>query len=154
MRLVVATHFYMIKMDYFLKFPPYARMDGCTPFWKPSKMPYHKIKFFRDKTFIFSMVLFCFLGSRFLIFDMVKIFFISLQSFSVSRSGGSFCFQHVYCKTLFCVGKITFLEFYQKSMGLLPAFFSVKNAKKRIVIKINYFYFIFIVFFYNKRKII
>ena len=117
-------------------------------------MPYHKIKFFRDKTFIFSMVLFCFLGSRFLIFDMVKIFFISLQSFSVSRSGGSFCFYRFSCKKHFCMGNLTFLEFYQKSMGFLPEKKHEKNSKKRFVIKIIYFYYIFIVFFYNKCEII
>lgn len=54
----------------------------------------------------------------------------------------------------FCVGKMTFLNFYQKRMGLLPALFTEKKRKKQFVIKIKYFYFIFIVFFYNKRKII
>jgi hypothetical protein len=38
-------------------------------------------------------------------------------------------------------------------MGLLPEKKHEKNAKKRFVIKIIYFYFIFIVFFYNKREI-
>lgn len=78
MCLVVATLFYMLKMICSLDFSPYARMDGCTPFRKPPKMPYHKIKFFRDIFFIFSMVLFCFLGARFLICYMVKISFESL----------------------------------------------------------------------------
>jgi hypothetical protein len=52
------------------------------------------------------------------------------------------------------VGKLTFLEFYQKSMGLLPEKKHKKNTKKRFVIKIKYFYFIFVVFFYNEREII
>jgi hypothetical protein len=52
------------------------------------------------------------------------------------------------------MGKMTFLNFYQKSMGLLPTFFTEKNRKKRFVIKKIYFYFIFIVSFYNKLKII
>jgi hypothetical protein len=54
----------------------------------------------------------------------------------------------------FCVGKLTFLEFYPKSMGLLPEKKHKKNRKKRFVIKIKYFYFIFIVFFYNECEII
>jgi len=54
----------------------------------------------------------------------------------------------------FCVGKITFLEFYQKSMGLLPEKKHEKNRKKRFVIKIKYFYFIFVVIFYNECEII
>jgi len=37
-------------------------------------------------------------------------------------------------------------------MGLLPEKKHEKNAKKRFVIKIIYFYFIFIVIFYNKRE--
>ena len=52
------------------------------------------------------------------------------------------------------MGNLTFFEFYQKSMDLLPSLFSVKNAKKRFVIKIFYFYFYFIVNFYNKCEII
>jgi hypothetical protein len=39
-------------------------------------------------------------------------------------------------------------------MGLLPEKKHKKNAKKRFVIKIKYFYFIFVVFFYNEREII
>jgi hypothetical protein len=38
-------------------------------------------------------------------------------------------------------------------MGLLPEKKHEKNAKKRFVIKIIYFYFIFIVIFYNEREI-
>jgi hypothetical protein len=52
------------------------------------------------------------------------------------------------------VGNLTFSEFYQKSMELLPEKKHEKNAKKRFVIKIKYFYFIFIVFFYNECEII
>jgi len=52
------------------------------------------------------------------------------------------------------VGNLTFLDFYQKSVGYLPDKKHKKNPKKRIVIKIKYFYFIFIVFFYNNLKII
>ena len=54
----------------------------------------------------------------------------------------------------FCVEKLTFLEFYQKSMGLLPEKKHEKNRKKRFVIKIKYFYFIFVVIFYNEHEII
>lgn len=39
-------------------------------------------------------------------------------------------------------------------MGLLPEKKHEKNRKKRFVIKIKYFYFIFVVFFYNEREII
>jgi len=39
-------------------------------------------------------------------------------------------------------------------MGLLPEKKHEKNRKKRFVIKIKYFYFIFIVFFYNECEII
>ena len=39
-------------------------------------------------------------------------------------------------------------------MGLLPEKKCEKNAKKRFVIKIKYFYFIIIVFFYNEFEII
>jgi hypothetical protein len=52
------------------------------------------------------------------------------------------------------VGNLTFSDFYQKRMGLLPDKKCEKNAKKRLVIKINYFYIIFIVFFYNERETI
>jgi len=52
------------------------------------------------------------------------------------------------------VGKITILKINQKSMKLLPEKKHEKNAKKRFVIKIIYFYFIFVVFFYNDREII
>ena len=54
----------------------------------------------------------------------------------------------------FCVEKLTFLEFNQKSMGLLPEKKHEKNAKFRLVIKIKYFYFIFVVIFYNECEII
>jgi hypothetical protein len=51
-------------------------------------------------------------------------------------------------------GKFNFFEFLSKKHGGLPEKKCEKNAKKRFVIKIKYFYFIFIVFFYNECEII
>jgi len=39
-------------------------------------------------------------------------------------------------------------------MGLLPEKKHEKNANFRLVIKIKYFYFIFVVIFYNEHEII
>ena len=55
---------------------------------------------------------------------------------------------------MFLRGKFDIFGFLSKMHGGLPEKKCEKNAKKRFVIKIKYFYFIFVVFFYNKCEII